>query len=84
MAITTHLAHRRQIYEFPNPFARHNYSAPRVAYNPPAHEVQWVVVKASRTEDNDDPANQTLQDLLQSGAWDTVIETETLVLLHRR
>lgn len=81
--LTGHLSHRPEVYEFPNPFARRNYSAPGILYAPPAEQVQWVIVETGRTA-LDGFAGESIQALLGSGEWDIVRSTEEVLLLQRR
>ncbi len=81
--VAVHLAHRRDVYRFPNPFRRLDYSTPEIPYDPPAAEVQWVVLDPARTA-NFAYAAETLDELRRSGDWTVVIDSDSAVLLRRR
>lgn len=79
--LTSHLAHRTAIYEFPNPFARRNYSSLSIGYAPRSSSVEWVVVEPGRIS-FDDLAGSVVQRLLESGEWEAVLDTNAVLLLR--
>ena len=81
--VAVHLAHRRAVYRFPNPFRRLDYGTPQIPYDPRAEEVQWVVLDPARIA-NFAFAAETLEALWQSGEWSVVIDGDSVVLLRRR
>ncbi len=81
--LAVHLAHRDRIYRFPNPFRELDYGTPGIPYDPPTAEVEWVVVDPTRISGFAYAAG-TLDDLLRSGEWDTLISTGEVLLLQRR
>lgn len=80
--VATHIAHREHIYRFPNPFTRLDYSAPELPYEPPASEVDWVVLRGSQVE-HITYGEETLEKLMQSNEWQVVVENESALLLRR-
>jgi uncharacterized membrane protein len=83
--LAVHLAHRQVVYRFPNPFRELDYGTPSIPYDPPAADVEWIVLDPVRMA-NFTYATETLEELLaQRGMqWETVISTEEVLLLHRR
>lgn len=81
--LAVHLAHRRVIYRFPNPFRELDYGTPGIPYDPPAEEVEWIAVDPGRIV-NFAYAAETLDWLRRSGDWATVIDSERALLLRRR
>lgn len=81
--LAVHLAHRTGIYRFPNPFRELDYGPPGFPYEPPAGDVEWVVIDPRRVT-GFAYAAATLEDLLRSGEWSTVVSTPEVVLLKRR
>ena len=80
--LATKLGHREHIYRFPNPFTRLDFSAPGLPYEPPASEVDWVVLKA-RFVEQIPYGEDTLAELLQSNEWEVVVKNDSALLLHR-
>ncbi len=80
--LATHLAHREHIYRFPNPWTRLDYSAPEIPYDPPASQVDWIILKGSKGE-HITYGEETLADLMESNEWEVVIENEAAFLLRR-
>jgi uncharacterized membrane protein len=71
-----HLTHRTVVYEYPNPWRRHNYSAPGLPLPDPA-SVDWVLAR--------DGANDDLtRELIDSGEFEVVLDEDPVLLLHRR
>jgi uncharacterized membrane protein len=84
--LAVHLAHRQVVYRFPNPFRELDYGTPGIPYDPPAADVEWIVLDPTRIS-NFDYTTETLGELLAShggGQWETVISTDEVLLLHRR
>jgi uncharacterized membrane protein len=84
--MAVHLAHRRAVYRFPNPFRELDYGTPGIPYDPPAADVEWIVLDPVRMA-NFTYATATLNELLAQpggGQWETVISTNEVLLLHRR
>jgi uncharacterized membrane protein len=81
--VAVHLAHRRTIYRFPNPFRELDYGVPGIPYDPAAEEVQWVVLDPARIE-NFAYAAETLDALRRSGDWETLADDDGVLLLRRR
>jgi uncharacterized membrane protein len=76
-----HLAHRRDIYEFPNPFRAVNWGLLGGQEHDPADvdSVDYVVVEPASVGEED---RATLRELQRSGAWRTVLERDGLLLLE--
>jgi uncharacterized membrane protein len=81
--VAVHLAHRRTIYRFPNPFQELDYGTQGIPYDPAADEVQWVVLDPARI-DNFAYAAETLEALRRSGEWMAMADDDGVVLLRRR
>ncbi len=80
--LAVHLGHRQVVYRFPNPFRELDYGTSGVPFDPPAEEVEWVVVDPTRVV-NFAYAAEALAELT-SDQWQTVISTDQVLLLHRR
>jgi hypothetical protein len=76
-----HLAHRHDIYEFPNPFRAVNWGLLGGQEHDPADvdSVDYVVVEPASVGEED---RATLRELQRSGAWRTVLERDGLLLLE--
>jgi len=84
--MAVHLAHRRAVYRFPNPFRELDYGTPGIPYDPPAADVEWIVLDPVRMA-NFTYATATLNELLaqpDGAQWETIISTSKVLLLHRR
>jgi uncharacterized membrane protein len=77
-----HLAHRRYIYEFPNPYRAANWGLPGGEQHDQAGKdrVEWIVVEPASVSEED---RTTLRDLRRGGGWRTVLERDGLLLLQR-
>jgi uncharacterized membrane protein len=83
--LAVHLAHRRVVYRFPNPFRELDYGTPGIPYDPPAADVEWIALDPGRIADFTYAA-ETLDELLaqRNNPWQTVISTDEVLLLQRR
>lgn len=81
--IAVHLAHRRVVYRFPNPFRELDYGAPQLAYDPPVEDLEWIAVDPQRIT-NFAYAAEALEAVRRSGEWTTVVDGERILLLRRR
>ncbi|GMQ86385.1 MAG: hypothetical protein BMS9Abin07_1962 [Acidimicrobiia bacterium] len=70
-----HLTHRRIVYQFPNPWQRHNYSAPSLPLPDPA-TVDWVLVREGVNED-------VVADLIASNEFEVMYRESPVLLLRR-
>ncbi len=70
-----HLTHRRVVYQFPNPWQRHNYSAPGLPLPDPA-TVEWVLVRDGIDE-------RVVADLIASNEFEVAYRERPVQLLHR-
>ena len=70
-----HLTHRRVVYQFPNPWQRHNYSAPGLPLPDPV-TVEWVLVRDGIDE-------RVVADLIASDEFEVVYRERPVLLLHR-
>lgn len=74
-----HLTHRREIYEFPNPWQDHNYGTPET-FPPSPDRVEWVVVRTDTS-----PSNvELIDELRESDEFDVVYENSPALVLSRR
>jgi len=80
-----HLAHRTTIYRFPNPFRELDYGTPGIDYDPPADDVEWIILDPARIG-NFAYAPGTLEQLLADriDPWEIVTSTDEVLLLRRR
>ncbi|NNF87551.1 MAG: DUF2079 domain-containing protein [Acidimicrobiia bacterium] len=83
--LAVHLAHRTTVYRFPNPFRELDYGTPGIDYDPPAGDVEWIILDPNRLV-NFAYANETLTELLadRTNPWEPVISTDGVLLLRRR
>ncbi len=70
-----HLTHRAVVYQYPNPWERHNYSAAGLALPDPAG-VEWVLTRRGASE-------HVTERLLGSGEFAVVYEEGPVLLLRR-
>ncbi len=74
-----HLTHRREIYEFPNPWRGHNWGVAGENLPDPA-TVEWIVADRRLLG----PADQiTFDEVLDSGDFETVFDEDGVVVLRR-
>jgi uncharacterized membrane protein len=79
--LVTHLAHREQVYEFPNPFRTSNWGLKGDRHDPAdTARVRWVLIEPG-TLDEEDQA--TLRGLREGGGWKTVFEQKGVLLIER-
>ncbi len=83
--LAVHLAHRTVIYRFPNPFRELDYGTPGIEYDPPAADVEWIVLDPARIV-NFAYGSDTLEELLaeRENPWEVVTSTDEVLLLRRR
>ena len=73
-----HLAHRREIYLFPNPWQEHNYGAPED--EPPSPDVvEWVIVRTDAGE----PDRTVIDELMRSGEFEVAFDRAPALVLTR-
>jgi uncharacterized membrane protein len=73
-----HLAHRRGIYLFPNPWLDHNYGTPED--QPPSPDVvEWVIVRADAGE----PDRSLIDELRESGDFRVAFDRAPALVLTR-
>jgi len=70
-----HLTHRRVLYQFPNPWQQHNYSAPGLPLPDPA-TVEWVLVRGGIDE-------RVFAELIASNEFEVAYRERPVLLLHR-
>jgi hypothetical protein len=80
--LVPHLAHRAEVYEFPNPFRAVNWGLagdehPRAALE----RLQFVVVQRDLLGDQD---RQLLDRLQADPAWRTLLDRQEVVVLERQ
>ena len=73
-----HLTHRRVVFEFPNPWQRHNYST-REAILPDPGIVEWVVVRLDMYDD----MVPVIDRLRASNEFEIVLEEPPVLLMRR-
>jgi uncharacterized membrane protein len=79
--LVTHLAHRRQVYEFPNPFRAVNWGVDGDQHAPAdAEAIRYVLVEPSLISESD---QATLDDVRRSGTWRTAMDRDGVLLLER-
>lgn len=72
-----HLAHRREIYLFPNPWQEHNYGSP--GDEPPSADgVEWVIVRSDASE-----SELSLIEELRGSEYQVVFEQAPALVLTR-
>jgi len=80
--LVTHLSHRSEIYEFPCPWLDHNWEDGRSTdrtLSDRAEEVEYVLV----LRESKPQVKETLDRLMKSGNYQTVLDREGVVLLAR-
>ncbi len=78
--LAPHLSHRRDLYDFPNPFAWMIYGSSEAdAAEPTA--VDWVLVQPTLLSESH---RAVLDDLRADGKFDAVLDENGVLLLHRR
>jgi len=85
-AIAPHMAHRRRIYMFPNPFVRVYWSA-GADPPPPSETVEWVIVRVQRKERGasiDEEAARALAIVRDDPTFEEVVANDWVLLFHRR
>ena len=85
--LVPHLAHRTQIYTFPNPFIPHNWGVAGVAPDDPdldhtPDEVEWIIVDRMSIGPESREAN-LLATLLDNGEFEVVSDTDGVVVARR-
>lgn len=79
--LVTHLAHRRLVYEFPNPFRAVNWGLEGDEHDEAeAEAIRYVLVEPSLMGEAD---VATLDDVRRSGAWRTAFDRDGVLLLER-
>jgi uncharacterized membrane protein len=73
-----HLTHRRVVFEFPNPWQRHNFGSPDAVLPDPGI-VEWVVVRADLYDD----MVPLIERLRASGDYDIVLDEAPILLMRR-
>jgi uncharacterized membrane protein len=73
-----HLTHRRVVFEFPNPWQRHNYATPDATLPPPGM-VEWVVVRLDLYDD----MVPVIESIRASGEFEVVLEEPPVLLMRR-
>jgi uncharacterized membrane protein len=79
--IATHLSQRRAIYEFPSPFIRWKWGTldgPDPDPNP--DDVDWIVARNSFLGD----WRHVFDPIVASPGWETVVESDAVIVLRRR
>ncbi len=80
--LVPHLAHRVEVYEFPNPFRAVNWGLAGDEHPQEASErLRFVVVQRDLLGDQD---RQLLDRLQHDPAWRTVLDRQNVVVLERR
>ena len=85
--IVPHLAHRTQIYTFPNPFIPHNWGVAGVAPDDPdldhtPDEVEWIIVDRLSIGPESREA-KLLATLLEQEEFEVVSDTDGIVVARR-
>ena len=85
--LVPHLAHRTQIYTFPNPFIPHNWGVAGVAPDDPdldhtPDEVEWIIVDRMSIGPESREAN-LLATLLDNDEFEVVSDTDGVVVARR-
>ncbi len=81
--LSVHLAHRRQIYEFPNPWDRRNWGTGDVPAEPSPDIVEWVAV-LHRSADHDAGVRARLDAVRAEGSFEVVHDDPLVIILRRR
>lgn len=80
--VVPHLAHRRTVYVFPNPIVLSNWSAGNYD-RPEPDDFDWLVVRSDLVG-MDEEFLDAFRRVVVSGAFQTVIRNDELMVLHRR
>ncbi len=78
--IAPHLSHRRALYDFPNPFGWMIYGSSQADAAKPT-DVDWVLLQPDQLSDRH---RVVLNEVRASGAFDTVLDEDGVLLLRRR
>lgn len=82
-SVVPHVAHRRKVYEFPNPWYASNWgdASKERQRLPEADRIEYVLVSRAASEDS--PRIPVLAELEQNGEFEAIYEQLGIVLLHR-
>lgn len=80
--LAVHLAHREDVYMFPNPFLEMNWAASGVPL-PSSDQVQWVAVLPG-VANGSEQVGSAVAAVRRSGEFEVVADTESLLLLRRK